>query len=147
MDELIEKMQAVLADTVAMYQKAHKFHWNVKGSDFFMYHQLFEKIYSEVYGAVDDIGEEIRAIEGYAPYGLKELAEKTKIVERPLSDSHGMVLELYNDNLMVLTTIMDAYKAADKFNEIGLSNFLQDRYNAHKHLAYFLRSTLQGTEE
>lgn len=148
MDELINKMQTVFSNTVILYMKAHKFHFQVRGSDFFANHKFFEHIYSEVYGAVDGVGEEIRAIQGYVPYSPAELAQHSTLVERPLpGTTREMVLELFNDNSTTLTAIMDAYKAADKFNEIGLSNFLQDRYDAHKKLQYFLRSTLQGEDE
>ena len=148
MDELVNKMQTVFANTVILYMKAHKFHFHVRGNDFYEYHKFFEHIYEEVYGAVDNVGEEIRAIQGYVPFGPAELAQHSTLVDRPLPGSaREMVLELFNDNSTTMTSIMDAYKSADKFNEIGLSNFLQDRYDAHKKLQYFLRSTLQGEDE
>jgi starvation-inducible DNA-binding protein len=34
METLIEMMRKVLADTFAMYLKAHNYHWNVEGSNF-----------------------------------------------------------------------------------------------------------------
>lgn len=148
MDELINKMQTVFANTVFLYMKAHKFHFHVRGSSFYSDHKFFQHIYEEVYGAVDSIGEEIRAIQGYVPFSPSELAQYTTLAERPLpGTTREMVLELFNDNSSTLTALMDAYKAADKFNELGLSNFLQDRYDAHKKLQYFLRSTLQGDQE
>ena len=147
MDELVEKMQIALADIVAFYHKAHKFHWNVTGSDFYQYHLLFQRIYEETYTSIDDFGEQIRAIDAYAPYSPQEIARLTNLVERPLGDSHAMVLELYNDCVLVQSSLMAAYKAADKFNEIGLSNFLQDRFDGIKVLQYLLRSTMKGEQE
>lgn len=148
MDELIEQMKVVLADTVAFYQKTHQFHWNVEGSDFYMYHLLFERIYTEVYGAVDGIGEQIRAIQGYAPYGPQRISQLTTLSDAGSpTECMVMIRALYSDNQKVMSTLMSAYKLAERYNEIGLSNFLQDRYNAHKTHQYFLRSSMQGEQE
>lgn len=148
MDELIEQMKVVLADTVAFYQKTHQFHWNVEGSDFYTYHLLFERIYTEVYGAVDPIGEQIRAIQGYAPYGPQRISQLTNLIDSGSpTKSTEMIRTLYADNQKVMSTIMAAYKLAERYNEIGLSNFLQDRYNAHKTHQYLLRSSMQGEQE
>ena len=148
MDELIEQMKVVLADTVTFYQKTHQFHWNVEGGDFYPFHLLFERIYSEVYGAVDGIGEQIRALGGYAPYGHARMGELTTIADAVANPPDmTMTRILLGDNEKVMRTIMEAYRLAERYNEIGLSNFLQDRYNAHKVHQYMLRSTLKGEEQ
>jgi starvation-inducible DNA-binding protein len=148
MDELIQQMKVVLADTVTFYQKTHQYHWNVEGSDFYLYHLMFERIYTEVYGAVDGIGEQIRALDGYAPYSPQRIAELTTLNDSgSTSEFTLMVRSLYADNQKVMSTLMSAYKLAERYNEIGLSNFLQDRYNAHKIHHYMLRSSMKGEQE
>jgi len=148
MEQLVEQMKVVLADTVTFYQKTHQFHWNVEGPDFFQYHQLFQKIYEEVYGAVDKIGEQIRALDAYAPFGHGRLAELTSIMDAPVNPpALVMARSLMMDNEKVLASLMEAYRLAERYNEIGLSNFIQDRYDAHKHHQYLLRATLKGQEQ
>ena len=41
METLIEVMKKVLADTFALYLKAHNYHWNVEGPNFPQYHEFF----------------------------------------------------------------------------------------------------------
>ena len=43
-EEMVESAKVVMADTFRFYLRAHGYHWNVEGSDFLEYHQLFEKI-------------------------------------------------------------------------------------------------------
>jgi len=62
MDELIDQMKVVLADTFAMYLKAHMFHWNVTGPNFPQLHEFFGDLYEELHGAVDPIAEQIRTL-------------------------------------------------------------------------------------
>ena len=148
MDELIRAMKVVLADTVAFGMKAHQYHWNVEGSDFYQYHKFFEVIYEEAEGAVDGIGEKLRQLDAYAPLSPKRIAELTNIQDTDVApEPMAMVSNLYNDNNVILQSLMAAYRLAEQFNEIGLSNFLQDRTMAHKQHLYMLRATLKGEEQ
>lgn len=148
MDELIQAMKVVLADTVAFSMKAHQYHWNVEGSDFYQYHKFFQLIYEEAEGAVDGIGEQIRQLDAYAPLSPKRIDELTNIQDTDgLPNTKAMVRNLYNDNNVVLQTLLNAYKRAEQFDELGLSNFLQDRIMAHKQHLYMLRATLKGEEQ
>ena len=143
MEQLVDAMKKVLADTFALYLKAHYFHWNVTGPNFPQYHEFFQNIYSEVYGAVDRIAEEIRALNEYAPGSFERYKELSSIKDQTdIPAANEMIRVLMMDNLIVQQTLMDAYKLAEQYNEIGLSNFLQDRYDAHKKHGWMLRATL-----
>ena len=143
MDTLVEQMKKVLAETFALYLKGHNYHWNVEGPDFPQYHEFFGDFYEEVYGAVDRIAEEIRALGSYAPGSFGRFKELSTIQdETSIPDHMTMVVRLNTDNNTLLNTISTAYKLAEQYNEIGLSNFLQDRYDAHKKHAWMLKSVL-----
>ena len=143
MEQLIDAMKKVLADTFALYLKTHYFHWNVTGPNFPQYHEFFQNIYTEVYGAVDPIAEEIRALNGYAPGSFERYKQLASIKDQTdIPAANEMIRILMMDNMTVQQTLMDAYKLADQYNEIGLSNFLQDRYDAHKKHGWMLRATL-----
>lgn len=148
MEELIQALKVVLADTVTFGMKAHQYHWNVEGSDFYSNHKFFEAIYEEAEGAVDGIGEQIRQLDSYAPLSPKRIAELTNLQDTDVSPKPMvMVRNLYNDNNVILQSLMTAYRLADRYNEIGLSNFLQDRTMAHKQHLFFLRATLKGEDK
>jgi len=141
---LVEKMKVVLADTFALYLKTHQFHWNVEGADFPQYHEFLENLYTEVYGSVDKIAEEIRALGEYAPGSFTRFKELTNIRDNTGAPSAAeMFTELQGDNQTVLNTLMQAYDLANQYNEIGLSNFLQDRYDAHRKHNWMISSILK----
>ena len=148
METLIQQLRVILGTNFSLYFKAHSFHWNVEGSDFYQYHKFFEVIYEEAEGAVDGIGEKLRQLDAYAPLSPKRIAELTNIQDTDVAPKPmAMVRNLYNDNNVILQTLMKAYRLAEQFNEIGLSNFLQDRTMAHKQHLYMLRATLKGEEQ
>lgn len=145
MEELIQSLKVVMANSVAFRMKTQQYHWNVEGPDFYEYHLLFQRIYEEVDGSIDTFGEQVRTLDAYAPLSPRRIAELSSLIESEVAPKPlVMVKTLYDDNNIVLNSILNTYKIAEKFNELGLSNFLQDRITAHKTHLYLLRSVLKG---
>lgn len=141
METLIEIMRKVLADTFAMYLKAHNYHWNVEGPNFPQYHDFFGKLYEELHGAVDPIAEEIRSLDAYAPGSFSRFMELTEIEdEMNVPMAKEMALKLLRDNDTVLNTLNVAFKLADQFDRQGLADFVAGRIDVHNKHAWMLRS-------
>ena len=142
MEELINKMKGVLADTFAMYIKAHGYHWNVIGADFPQLHSFFEDVYGELWAAVDDIAEQIRQLDAFAQGTLSRMKELSSIEESDsIPTAPNMVTNLISSNEAILNNLKEAYKLAEENEIYGLSNFLQDRMMAHKKLGWKLKAT------
>lgn len=148
MEELIQQMKVYLADNVAFGMKAQQYHWNVEGDDFAQHHEFLGDLYQEVDGVIDNIGEFIRTLDSYAPLSPARMAELSNLSDTDVApDAMVMMRNLYNDNNVVINTIMEAYRLAERYSEIGLSNFLQDRIVAHKKHQWMLRSITKGTDK
>jgi starvation-inducible DNA-binding protein len=144
MDELVQAMKKALADTFAFYLKAHGFHWNVEGRTFCQDHELFGRIYEEVYGSIDQFAEEIRAMDAYAPASFARFSELTSIEDEiKILNAQGMYEKLLADNSVVQASIEQAYELAEAAHNHGLSNFLAERQDAHAKHAWQLRATLK----
>ena len=142
-EQMIETAKVVMADTFKFYIRAHGYHWNVEGPDFYQYHKLLEEIYEEVYGAVDTIAEQIRAMGSHVPGSLGRLSELSDLEdEREQPDTNTMLYRLYQDNETLLAHIKIAYDAAEAAGNHGWSNFLAERQSAHKKHGWLLRATL-----
>jgi starvation-inducible DNA-binding protein len=142
--DLIQLLNKVLADTFALYLKTQSFHWNVEGPDFSEYHELFGKIYEELQGAVDPIAEHVRALDGYAVGTMKRMIEMTTVDETVVvPPARDMFHDWMRANDEVLKSLRECYLNAERQGEIGLSNFLQDRYDIHKKHAWMIRATLK----
>ena len=143
MEELSTSMKIVLANTFAMYFKAHGHHWNVEGKDFSQYHKFFGKIYKELFAAVDQIAEQIRALDDYAPYNMTELASTTTVKESNIYgvDVSGMLADLIDANVSVIEALNTAHKLADADGNRGLVNLIEERLDVHAKHAWMLRAT------
>jgi len=71
--EMIELLNARLADALDLYSQAKQAHWNVKGSDFIQLHELFDTLAGDVLSFVDLIAERATALGREVVPGLVEV--------------------------------------------------------------------------
>ena len=141
---LLDELKKVHADAFTFYLKAHFYHWNVEGLDFPQYHHFLQNLYQEVFASVDTLAELIRTLDSYAPGTLTRLKELTTIEETDdVPDAKTMMTRLLQENNILRASLLTAYTTADTTGEVGISNFLQDRIQAHEKHAWMLRSILK----
>lgn len=144
MNELIEAMKRLFATNFQYAVKAQGFHVNVVGPDFHQYHELFAMVYEDAQAAIDSIAEQIRAIEGIAPFAMKRITDLGTIkdsAERP--DAIAMCKELLADTQKVVNHYEECHDIAEKMRVYGLINFLEGRMDHHAKLMWMLRSTTE----
>lgn len=143
MTQLIPALRLALADTWSFYFKAHSFHWNITGSNFPQFHELFGKLYEDLHGAVDDLAEKLRIMDAMAPASLDEIRKGSKITFGPVPDCMGMLKQLHDANSATIASLEDANEAAVEDGEDGIANFLQGRLDAHGKWGWQLRASMK----
>jgi starvation-inducible DNA-binding protein len=142
---LIDSLKIVISNNFALYLKAHYFHWNVEGPDFAQFHEFFENLYTDFYSSIDHFAEEIRTLDAYAPGSFERYIELSQIKgEDRILSAPEMLKQLQIDNEIMMKSLKVAYDLANSADEIGLSNFIQDRTDQHKKHAWMIRSFLKG---
>ena len=142
MDKFVNQLKIAFASQYAFAIKAQNYHWNVEGIDFYQKHKMFQKIYEEVYGAVDDFAENIRKIKAYTPASLYRFSALAAIDdELEIIDPQAMVAELLRDAEKMQEIMKVLFTEAEALGHHGLSNFLADRQDAFAKHAWFLRAT------
>jgi len=137
-------LKSAFASEFSFFLKAAGFHWNVEGSLFPQYHELFGNIYAEVYGSIDTFAEELRALRIYAPAAFETFDDISQ-VECQLEVPNGMQMtqELLADSDLMAEMFRQMYTHAEMMGDYGLANFLADRQDAHRKHSWMLRSTLK----
>ena len=144
MDELVKSMKVSLATVFSFYLKAHYFHWNVEGPDFFQYHDMFGKIYEDVFESVDVFAEQIRTLDSYAPGSFQRFSELSKVEDEiKIPVCSVMVKRLLADNETVIEVLNETFKHAETQNKQGLMDFLGTRIDKHNKWGWFLRSAMK----
>ncbi len=129
----------LLADTYAVYLKTHGYHWNVRGPAFASLHTLFMTQYTEMWTAIDEIAERIRALGELAPQGYGAFGNLSSIRDGdPEKDSQAMLKELIADHETLIATAKAAREGADDVT----AAVIDARVQAHEKHAWMLRASL-----
>ncbi|MDB6072252.1 MAG: Ferritin Dps family protein [Verrucomicrobiales bacterium] len=143
---VVGALSTLLGDSYSLMGETHLAHWNVEGSAFFELHGAFQKQYEELFEAVDDIAERIRAIDAYAPGGLKALAKLSTVPPvptgaAPAKDFVAALIEGHE------TTTESAKKVRDTAAETGdleTQDLAIGRVRVHQKTLWMLRSYLKN---
>jgi starvation-inducible DNA-binding protein len=141
-ETMARAVTALLADTYALYFKTHAYHWNVTGPRFHDLHAMFMEQYTELWTAVDEIAERIRALGVMAPISYDEMKASASIdADTTTPDADTMVRNLVAGHEQVVRTARTALKLAGEHGDEATSDVLAPRITAHEKFAWMLRAT------
>ena len=144
MEELVKAARIAFASEYSFVIKAQNFHWNVEGMFFEPLHNLFGKIYEEVYDSIDTFAEQIRAMGAYTPASFERFSMLSQVAdENEILDSKQMVMELLADNEKMVKMLQVLFEISEANKQFGFSDFVASRLDAHKKHGWMLRATLK----
>lgn len=141
--QVIDALRQTVASTYALMGQLHLCHWNVRGKSFFSLHDAFQVQYTELFTAVDEIAERIRAIGGLAPGGLGTLAQKAgikEIAEDATADQ--MVQHLLEAHQKVLEDVAIVRDRAGEAKDLATEDMMIGRKQVHQKAVWMLTSYL-----
>jgi len=135
-----------LADSFDLMSQVKQAHWNVKGSDSWQLHKLFDEVAARAAEWVDELAERITALGGYANGTVRMAAAASTLPEFPTEITESMdYVRAVADRLAAFTN--SARAAIDQTDKLGDANtadlFTEISRCADKYL-YFLEAHVQG---
>ena len=142
--EVAKGLSKLLADSYLSYLKTQNYHWNVVGPQFTSLHLLFEKQYTELAGAVDDIAERIRALGEPAPGTFSKFSNISSIHEdQEIPSATAMIKNLVHDNDSISKFSRELTHIAEQADDDATCDLLTKRMESHEKNAWMLRSLLE----
>jgi starvation-inducible DNA-binding protein len=140
---IAEGLNALLADTFALYLKTHAFHWNVEGPMFQTLHLMFETHYNELWLATDPIAERIRSLGFPVKASFSTFTKLSSIPEvNGVPEATDMVRELVKGHEAAARTARSVFPKAEKGGDESTVNLLTQRLQVHEKTAWMLRALL-----
>lgn len=132
----------LMANTYTLYLKTHGYHWNVEGPHFQQLHIQFMDQYTEMWTAVDDLAERIRALGHYAPQSYAKMAELSTVKEETgHPDWKAMVKNLAQGHEQVAKTAREVLRVAEEVGDDATADIVAPRVTLHEKTAWMLRAT------
>jgi starvation-inducible DNA-binding protein len=93
-------LNALLADTFALYLKTKNFHWHMSGPHFRDYHLLLDEHGEQIFAMTDVLAERVRKIGGNTLRSIGDIARQQRIADNDATyvDADDMLAELRDDN-------------------------------------------------
>jgi starvation-inducible DNA-binding protein len=139
--QVAKHLSWVLSDTYVLMVKTHGYHWNVTGETFAQLHTLFETQYNELFDAVDEIAERIRALDDNAPVSMSDFLTHTSVKESTgVPNAQGMIKDLIKAHENTRMRIAEACDFAGEVGDKGSEDIMVGRLKAHDKAVWILKA-------
>jgi len=137
----IKPLINLFADNFTVYTKAHGYHFNIVGPDFYQYHKLFNEVYDYLYEQHDILGELIRQNRSKVPTGMAELCDLT-VMDCKVDNPAG--IEMAKDLMQDLESLSASAQALyDSCNDAACETLIGEYAAGINKLRWFLESTIK----
>jgi starvation-inducible DNA-binding protein len=133
-------LNALLADTFALYLKTKNFHWHVSGPHFRDYHLLLDEQAEQIFATTDELAERVRKIGGITLRSIGDIArhQSLKDNDKPFVAPNDMLRELMADNKAVAAAMRKAHELCDEHEDVGTASLLETFIDATERRTWFL---------
>ncbi len=145
---LTDALNAILADTLALYIKTKNFHWHVSGPHFRDYHLLLDDQSQELLASVDELAERVRKIGGTTVRSIGHVARLKRIEDNDADfvAPVDMLRELMGDNKATAAAMREAHKIADEHDDVATASLLEEFIDATEKRTWFLFEACRGAD-
>ena len=134
-----------LADLFDLQSQVKQAHWNVKGSDFWQLHKLFDEVAERAAEWVDELAERVTALGGYATGTVRMAAASSTLPEFPTDITDGMayVRALVERVAAFTNSAREAIDETDKLGDADTADLFTEISRCADKYLYFLEAHLQ----
>ncbi len=135
-----DALNAILADTYALYLKTKNFHWHVSGPHFRDYHLMLDDQATQILGSTDQIAERVRKIGNTTLRSIGDISRRQRIKDndKDFVSPADMLAELREDNLTLVESLREAKEVVDDAKDNATSSVLDDWTDQAEERAWFL---------
>jgi starvation-inducible DNA-binding protein len=133
-------LNAILADTFALYMKTKNFHWHVSGPHFRDYHLLLDEQADQIFATTDVIAERVRKIGQTTLRSIGDIARQQRLADNDAKyvDPQDMLAELRDDNQRVVASMREAHGLCDEEEDVATASLLETFIDDAERRVWFL---------
>ena len=146
--EVSAALNALLADTIALYIKTKNFHWHVSGPHFRSYHLLLDEQAESIEKSIDVLAERVRKVGGTTIRSIGHIAklQRLKDNDEDFVEPGDMLCELMADNKATVENMRKAHKLADDHEDVATASLLEIFIDEAEKRSRFLFEASRGAD-
>ncbi|WP_447932251.1 Dps family protein [Sphingopyxis fribergensis] len=139
-----DALNALLADSFALYLKTKNYHWHVQGPRFRELHLLFDEQAAQIFATTDLIAERVRKNGAPTLRSIGEIGRRASIRDDDNAgvDAEAMIRTLAADNKTLLGQLKEVKAAAEADDDIATSGLVDGWVDEAQQRIWFLEATL-----
>ncbi|MGV3729982.1 MAG: Dps family protein [Sphingopyxis sp.] len=139
-----DALNALLADSFALYLKTKNYHWHVQGSRFRELHLLFDEQAAQIFATTDLIAERVRKNGAATLRSIGDIGRRASIRDDDAGgvDADTMIRNLAEDNKLLLAQLKEVKAAAEAGDDIATSGLVDGWADETQQRIWFLEATL-----
>ena len=133
-------LNALLADTFALYLKTKNFHWHMSGPHFRDYHLLLDEQADQIYATADPIAERVRKLGGTTLRSIGHIARLQRVSDNDAQyvDPLDMLAELREDNKSMAARMRETHGLCDEHEDVATASLLEVWIDEAERRTWFL---------
>jgi starvation-inducible DNA-binding protein len=138
--DITAAINALVADTFALYLKTKNFHWHVSGPHFRDYHLLLDEQADQIFAITDVLAERVRKLGGTTIRSIGDISRRQRIVDNDgdYVDPQDMLAELREDNQRFITAMREAHDLCEAHNDVATTSLLEVHIDEAEKRVWFL---------
>ena len=133
-------LNALLADTFALYLKTKNFHWHMSGPHFRDYHLLLDEQADQIFAMTDPLAERVRKIGGLTLHSIGQIARMQRVQDNDADyvQALDMLAELREDNKSLAARFREAHDLCEEHRDVATASLIEVWIDETERRTWFL---------
>ncbi|MFP3515083.1 DNA starvation/stationary phase protection protein [Pseudomonas sp. SIMBA_077] len=134
------EVNALLADTFAIYMKTKNFHWHMSGPHFRDFHLLLDEQSDEIFATTDAIAERVRKLGRTTIRSIGHVKNLQRLLDNDADfvTPEDMLAELREDNIQLAAYMRATHELCSESGDVATTSLLENWIDEAERRVWFL---------
>ena len=134
------EVNALLADTFAIYMKTKNFHWHMSGPHFRDFHLLLDEQSDQIFATTDAIAERVRKLGRTTIRSIGHIKKLQRLLDNDADfvTPEDMLAELREDNIQLAAYMRETHSMCSELGDVATTSLLENWIDEAERRVWFL---------
>ena len=134
------EVNALLADTFAIYMKTKNFHWHMSGPHFRDFHLLLDEQSDQIFATTDAIAERVRKLGRTTIRSVGHIKKLQRLLDNDADfvTPSDMLAELREDNIQLAAYMRETHDMCSELGDVATTSLLENWIDEAERRVWFL---------
>lgn len=138
--DIAAAVNALLADTFALYLKTKNFHWHMSGPHFRDYHLMLDEQAAQIFDMTDVLAERVRKIGGTTLRSIGQISAQQRLLDNDANfvTPEDMLAELRDDTKSFIGYLRQVHELCSEYRDSATTSIIENYIDESERRHWFL---------